>query len=244
MTTDPPRLRLRRSRDRGFEDFGWTDNWMTFSFGGYYDPAWMQFGPLRVMVENHIQPHAGFPPHPHRNIEILTYVVSGTLTHRDSFGHQADITAGEMQLISADHGGMIHAEENRHDILEHNYQMWLLPDRAAPAFAYHQRGFAAADRQGPLQLYVSPDGYQGSMPTYADAWVYAGQLAGGEDHAQAIAPHRGVWVQVVAGKVTVADLTLTTGDGLGITHAAHLTLQAHEPSEILLFDVAMGAAVT
>ncbi|HEY9889259.1 MAG TPA: pirin family protein, partial [Candidatus Obscuribacterales bacterium] len=163
-----PQMKLRRSGDRGFEDFGWTDNWMTFSFGGYHHPDWMNFGPLRVMVENHIQPHSGFPPHPHRDVEVLTYVVSGTLTHSDSFGHQAPITAGEMQLISAGSRGMIHAEENRHDEVEHNYQMWLIPNRGGTEFAYHQRQFTPAERQGRLRLYVSPDGRDGSMPINTD----------------------------------------------------------------------------
>jgi len=101
-----PSLRLRRSADRGFEDFGWTDNWMTFSFGGYHDPKWNNFGPLRVIVENHIQPHMGFGAHSHRDVEIVTYVAAGCLTHKDNFGHSAGVTAGEMQVISAGSTGM------------------------------------------------------------------------------------------------------------------------------------------
>ena len=240
MTPSTPHLRLRRSGDRGFEDFGWTDNWMTFSFGGYHDPDWMQFGPLRVMVENHIQPHSGFPPHPHRNIEVLTYVVSGTLTHSDSFGHRAAVTAGQMQLISAGQAGMIHAEENCHDTVEHNYQMWLIPSRRATAFAYHQLGFTPAERQGQLRLYVSPHGQGGAMPTNADAWVYGGVLATGDRVCHALAAGRGAWVQVVAGEITVAGVTLATGDGLGLSQTPALDLMATADSELLLFDVTLN----
>jgi len=147
-----PTIRLRRSDERGFEDMGWTDNWMTFSFADYHDPDWMHFGPLRVMVENHIQPHEGFSAHPHRDAEILTYVSSGTLTHGDDQGHEAGISAGEMQLISAGSGGMVHSEENHHDVVEHNYQMWLIPDRAGTDFACHERGISASERQGEVEV--------------------------------------------------------------------------------------------
>ena len=129
VTATKPQIRLRRSADRGFEDFGWTDNWMTFCFGSYYDPEWIHFGPLRVIVENHIQPHSGFPSHSHRDVEIVTYVAAGTLTHKDSFGHSAGVTAGEMQVISAGSHGMIHSEENIDDVVEHNIQIWLVPSR-------------------------------------------------------------------------------------------------------------------
>lgn len=236
-----PRLRLRRSHERGFEDFGWTDNWMTFSFAGYRDPEWVNFGPLRVMVENHIQPHSGFPAHPHRDVEVLTYVVSGTLTHSDSFGHRAEITAGEMQLISAGSRGMIHAEENHHDQVEHNYQMWLIPNRRGSEFSYHQLKFTPAQRQGQLRLYVSPDGREGSMPINTDALIYAGRLDQGDSWRQPLSSGRGAWVQVVEGTVTVAGVTLGTGDGVGITDTEQLDIAAQAASEVLLFDLAMDA---
>src|SRR6266849_3786454 len=127
-------LRVRRSRERAFEDFGWTDNRITFSFGEYQDPEWVHFGPLRVIVENHIQPRSGFQAHSHRDVEIITYVSAGTLTHEDSFGHQAGVTAGEMQHISAGSGGMTHSERNIHDELEHNLQIWFIPDHGRRRF--------------------------------------------------------------------------------------------------------------
>ena len=239
VTESTPTLRLRRSHERGFEDFGWTDNWMTFSFAGYHDPDWVHFGPLRVMIENHIQPHSGFPSHPHRDVEIVTYVASGTLTHGDSFGHQAGITAGEMQLISAGSQGMVHSEENLHDEVEHNYQMWLVPERPGTSFAYHQLKFSPEERQGRFRLYVSPDGREASMPINTDARIYAGLFRPGDAVEHALETGRGAWVQVVKGQLQVAGVTLNAGDGVGITDMDRLELQFEEESEVLLFDVRM-----
>jgi redox-sensitive bicupin YhaK (pirin superfamily) len=240
-TESAPILRIRRSHERGFEDFGWTDNWMTFSFANYHDPDWVHFGPLRVMVENHIQPHAGFPAHPHRDVEIVTYVASGTLTHEDSFGHRAGITAGEMQLISAGNRGMIHSEENLHDEVEHNYQMWLVPERPGTSFAYHQLKFTPEERRSRFRLYVSPDGREGSMPINTDARIYAGLFLPGDTVAHVLEAGRGVWIQMVRGRLRVAGETLNTGVGVGITEADRLDLHFETDSETLLFDVRMDA---
>ena len=239
-THPTPQYRLRRSNERGFEDFGWTDNWMTFSFANYRDPAWNNFGPLRVMVENHIQPHSGFPSHPHRDVEIVTYVAAGTLTHGDSFGHRAGVTAGEMQLISAGSRGMIHSEENLHDEVEHNYQMWLIPERPGTAFAYHQLKYSPEERQGRFRLYVSPDGREGSMPINTDAFIYAGLFSKGDKVQYSLETGRGAWLQMVRGKMRVGeDLLLDQGDGVGITHAERLDLTVEADSEVLLFDLRM-----
>lgn len=233
-------LRIRRSEERGFEDFGWADNWMTFSFSDYHDPEWMHFGPLRVMVENHIQPHSGFPEHPHRHVEIVTYVSSGVLTHSDSFGHEAGVKAGEMQLISAGSRGMVHAEENVHDEVEHNYQMWLIPEDSDTEFAYHQLGYSPEERQGRFRLYVSPDGRNGSMPVNTDAFIYAGLFSSGDTVSYEVEPGRGVWVQMVHGRAQVEDVTLEQGDGVGITEVdGELEFEFEEDSEVLLFDVRM-----
>lgn len=248
MTAAPasPTIRLRRSDERGFEDFGWTDNWMTFSFADYHDPEWINFGPLRVMVENHIQPHEGFSAHPHRDVEIVTYVSSGILTHGDNFGHEAGISAGEMQLISAGSRGMIHSEENRHDEVEHNYQMWLVPNKYPTKFAYHQLGFSPEERLGRLRLYVSPDGRDGSMPINTNAFIYSGLFSDRDTLDHEPGDGRGLWIQVVDGSVDVAwpqagkgDLTLDQGDGAGISDAVHLSLAFREPTELLLFDLKM-----
>ncbi len=241
--TFPAGVRVRRSSERGFEDFGWTDNWMTFSFGRYEDPEWQRFGPLRVIVENHIQSHCGFRPHAHRDVEIVTYVAAGTLTHRDSLGHEADVTAGEMQVISAGSDGMTHSEENLHDEIEHNLQMWLSPSRDGTAFAYHQLKFAPEERAGLFRLYVSPDGREGSMPINTDARIYAGLFRPGNQASHPLEAGRGAWVQVVHGRLEVGGVGLTQGDGAGITNSGALEFQFHEPSEVLLFDVDMNAPV-
>ena len=214
---------------------------MTFSFAGYRDPAWTNFGPLRVMVENHIQPHSGFPAHPHHDVEILTYVAAGTLTHGDSFGHKAAITTGEMQHISAGGKGMVHSEENLHDIVEHNYQMWLIPERADTTFAYHQLRFTPREREGRFRLYASPDGRDGSMPMNADALVEAGLLRAGDSVTRDLGDGRGAWVQVVRGRIRVAGLPLDAGDGVGVTNASRLGIQCEANAEVLLFDVRMDA---
>lgn len=244
MTSAKPTIRLRRSGDRGFEDFGWADNWMTFSFAGYADPEWNNYGPLRVMVENHIQPHEGFSAHPHRDVEIVTYVSSGILTHGDSFGHEAGISAGEMQLISAGSRGMIHSEENKHDVVEHNYQMWLVPNRFPTSFAYHQLGFSTEERKGRLRMYVSPDGRDGSMPINTNAFIYAGLFEPGQTAVHDIDEGRGVWIQVVDGRMDVTwtdagdnALALVLGDGAGISDIDKLSLSFRESTELLLFDV-------
>ena len=238
-----PSVRLRRSKDRGFEDFGWADNWMTFSFSGYVDPAWNNFGPLRVMIENDIQPHSGFPAHPHRDVEIVTYVAAGTLTHGDNFGHEAGITAGEMQHISAGSRGMVHSEENKHDTVEHNYQMWLIPDRSPTDFAYHQLKFSPEERQGRLRLYCSPDGRDESMPMNCDAFIYAGLFSEGDTHEYHVAEGRGVWLQLVRGEVRLPalDLNLESGDGVGIEKIDGLAMTFDADTEVLLFDVNMNA---
>ncbi|MGA2877682.1 MAG: pirin family protein [Bryobacteraceae bacterium] len=239
--TSTPTILLRRSQERGFEDFGWTDNYMTFSFGGYRDPVWNNFGPLRVMIENHIQPRSGFPTHPHRDAEIVTYVAAGTLTHRDNMGHQAAITAGEMQHISAGSRGIVHSEENLADVVEHNYQMWLIPDRPGTTAAYHQLKFTPEERQGRFRLYVSRDGEDGSMPINTDARIYAGLFRAGDAVRHAIEAGWGAWIQIVHGQLRVAGLELKQGDGVGIANARDLEFQFDAASEVLLFDVRMDA---
>ena len=154
--SDHKNIRIRRSDERGFEDFGWTDNWMTFSFANYHDPEWTRFGPLRVIVENHIQPHEGFTSHPHEDMEILTYVSSGVLTHGDNMGNKEDIKAGQMQRLTAG-TGIVHSEMNEHDEVEHNIQIWILPDQKGHTPSYQVNGFAQDERTGTLPKYVAPD---------------------------------------------------------------------------------------
>jgi redox-sensitive bicupin YhaK (pirin superfamily) len=232
-------ITVRRSEDRGFEDFGWTDNWMTFSFANYHDPEWMRFGPLRVIVENHIHPHKGFETHPHKNMEILTYVSSGVLTHEDSMGNRSNIRLGEMQRISAG-TGIFHSEMNKHDEVEHNIQIWILPDKAGVKPSYDELRFDEDERSGTLRMYVSPDGRDGSMTMNQDGFIYAGILSEGDEFTHDLEPGRGAWIQVVHGLVSInAEEVLEQGDGAGITGLEQFTLKAQEESELILFDVAM-----
>lgn len=235
-----PTVRLRRSAERGFEDFGWTDNWMTFSFGGYHSREWNNFGPLRVIVENHIQPHQGFGAHSHRDVEIVTYVAAGCLTHKDSFGHSAGVTAGEMQVISAGSTGMVHSEQNIHGEVEHNLQIWLVPSKHPTPFVYNQMKFTPEERAGNFRRYVSPDGRNGSMPIHTGASIYAG-LFSKSDRAHHVMEGNGAWVQVVHGQVTVEGAVLEQGDGAGISGARELDFEFADGTEALLFDLDMNA---
>lgn len=214
---------------------------MTFSFGDYHDSNWMHFGPLRVLIESRIEPNSGFPEHPHRHTEILSYVTNGVLRHTDSYGHVADVTTGEMQLISAGRRGMIHSETNPLDRAESHYQMWLVPDRAETEFAYHELKPPAEERRGEFRCYVSPDGYGDTMPVNTDAYVYAGVFSPADRSSHTLPPERGAWVQTVDGTVSVNGITLHSGDGAGFTSPSALKFSFEEPSEVLLIDVRMDA---
>jgi redox-sensitive bicupin YhaK (pirin superfamily) len=215
---------------------------MTFSFGDYYDPAWMRFGPLRVLIESHIAPNEGFDEHPHRHAEIVSYVTEGVLHHEDSFGRTADIRAGEMQLVSAGSRGMIHSETNPQSEPEAHYQLWFIPDRPDTDFAYHERKPPARERQGHFCLYVSPDGRGESMPVNTDAFVHVGQFSPPDRATHELSSGRGAWVQVVEGTVTVGGVTLRAGDGAGFTAPGELGFSFKRPTELLLIDVRMDAA--
>lgn len=235
----PENIKVRRSEDRGFEDFGWTDNWMTFSFGGYTDPDWVNFGPLRVIVENHIQPHEGFDKHPHRDMEILTYVSSGVLTHEDNMGNKGTIRSGEMQRITAGKG-IVHSEKNEHDEIEHNIQIWILPDESSLEPSYEELRFQKEEQRGALRMYVSPNGQGESMKIHQDTFIYAGILNESDRFTHTLKEGRGAWVQVIHGSVRINDeKVLHQGDGAGITSLDEFVLAATEESELILFDVAM-----
>jgi len=180
-----------RSDERGRQDLGGSVNRMTFSFADYYDPDWVRFGPLRVLIESRIAPNEGFSEHPHRHAEIVSYVTQGVLRHRDSNGHEADIERGEMQLISAGRRGMVHQEINPRATPEAHYQMWFIPDRPDTEFAYHEVKPPAGERQGRFHPYVSPDGRGDTMPVHTDAFVYAGLFAPGDHISHALSADRG-----------------------------------------------------
>ena len=234
-------LRIRRSGERALQDLGWSKNWLTFSFADYHDPDWMGFGPLRVLIESHIDPHSGFPEHPHRNVEILSYITGSALRHRDSFGHETTLTEGDMQLISAGRRGMMHSEKNPFDEREQHYQIWLRPDRTDTDFDYHERGYTAEERQGQFRLYASPNGLEDSMPLNTDAYVSVGRFAPGDTVTHDVQAGRGAWIQVVHGTVQVEGVVLETGDGLGTTREGPVHFGFGTHSEVLLIDVQMEA---
>lgn len=233
--------RIRRSGDRGLQDLGWSTNRMTFSFADYHDPDWMRFGPLRVLIESNIDPNEGFDEHPHRHAEIVSYVTEGVLHHEDSFGREADIRAGEMQVISAGSRGMIHSETNPRGEPEAHYQLWFIPERPDTDFAYHELKPPAGERQGQFRLYVSPDGRGDSIPINTNAFVYAGEFSPEDAPSHTLSESRGVWVQVVDGAVSVGGVTLQSGDGAGFTASNELSFSFNEETELLLIDVRMDA---
>lgn len=231
------RHRLRRRENRGVQDLGWSTNRMTFSFSDYHDPDWMGFGPLRVLIESEIDPHQGFSMHPHRNVDILSYVVDGTLRHRDSADNATDITPGEMQLIRAGQRGIRHKETNPHDAAERHYQFWLTPDASSHTSSYHELAPYPEQRRAQLKLYASPDGRENSMPLRTDAYVYAGLFSAGNTVRHTLATNRGAWLQVVDGTVRMGEHRLRAGDGVGVTSRPRLDLAFEQESNVLLVDV-------
>lgn len=227
----------RPSEERGQTRLAWLDSQHAFAFGDYRDPDWPGFRGLRVLNEDVVAPGRGFGPHPHRHAEILSFVLAGALRHEDSLGARSEIHAGEVQAMSAG-PGVVHAEWNASDREPvHFVQVWLLPDRpvATPAFAHATPGWRA--HHG-LTLVASPDARDGSLPIHADASVYAGRLAAGEGLEFAVGAGRAVWVQGLAGSLTVANRTIDAGDALGIEAIDTVSVQAREDAEFLLFDLA------
>ena len=228
----------RPSSARGRVQAGWLDSRHTFSFGQYYDPAWMGFGPLRVINEDRVDPGAGFPTHGHANMEILSYVLSGALAHKDSTGGGGVIRPGELQWMGAGHG-VQHSEFNASDAEPvHFLQIWIQPDRLNAQPAYAQHAAIDEDARGRWLLLASPDGADGSLAIRQDARLYVTRLDAGAGLEHALEPQRRYWLQVTSGAVQVADRTLGAGDAIGLVEeAGALALAAQADSEALLFDL-------
>lgn len=225
---------LRKANDRGHANHGWLDSWHTFSFANYYDEQFMGFSALRVINEDFIDAGQGFGTHPHKDMEILTYVLEGTVEHKDSMGNMEQIPAGEFQIMSAG-TGIRHSEYNPDDKNRlHLYQIWILPEKTGIEPRYAQKRF---DSAGGKQLVLSPDAREGSLKVYQDMTLWRWALLKDEAHTYAIADKRVVWIQVVKGTVEVNGQTATTSDGLAIWQENQLTIKASEGSEILLFDL-------
>ncbi|THB86030.1 pirin family protein [Pantoea allii] len=225
---------VRKAEERGHANHGWLDSWHTFSFASYHDANFMGFSALRVINEDVIDGGQGFGTHPHKDMEILTYVLSGTVEHQDSMGNKEQIPAGEFQIMSAG-TGVRHSEYNasESDPL-HLYQIWIIPERTGIEPRYDQRRFP--DVKG-RQLVLSPDAREGSLKVYQDMTLSRWVLAAGEQDNVAIDAGRRIWIQVVKGDVTVNGNAITTSDALAIWDESALTIEASSAAEVLLFDL-------
>ncbi|ELY2508203.1 pirin family protein [Cronobacter sakazakii] len=225
---------LRKAQDRGHANHGWLDSWHTFSFANYYDPNFMGFSALRVINDDVIDAGQGFGTHPHKDMEILTYVLEGAVEHQDSMGNKEQVPAGEFQIMSAG-TGVRHSEYNPSATERLRlYQIWIIPSENGIEPRYEQRRFDAAQGR---QLVLSPDARDGSLKAHQDMELSRWALLNGEDGEYAPAAGRRVWIQVVKGDVTINGTRATTSDGLAIWDEATLAIHADSDSEILLFDL-------
>ncbi len=233
-------LQVRQAEQRGTARFGWLDSRHTFSFGHYYDPQFMGFGPLRVINEDRVQPGRGFDTHGHQNMEIISYVLDGALEHKDSLGTGSVIRPGDVQRMTAG-TGVRHSEYN-HSKTDpvHFLQIWILPERDGLEPGYEQKHFEPAERAGKLRLVGSRDGRDGSVTIHQDVDLYATVLGAGDAVEHALADGRKAWVQVARGQVTLDGQSLRAGDGVAIEGGAQLTLVGQPgdgDAEVLLFDM-------
>lgn len=230
-------ITLRPAGARGHFDFGWLDTRHTFSFGEYVDPEHTQFRALRVLNEDRVQPGRGFGTHGHRDMEILTWVLSGALEHRDSLGTHGVIRPGEAQVMSAG-TGIRHSEFNASATEPvHFLQIWILPERQGLAPRYDQVAFSEADLRNRLHLIASPDGREGSAKLFQDVKVFAGRLDARQAVTVPVPPGRAGFLQVAAGSVILNGTPMHAGDGARIEGEPSIEVAASLPSEILLFDL-------
>jgi redox-sensitive bicupin YhaK (pirin superfamily) len=231
-------IQLRPSFERGRSKLGWLDSYHTFSFDRYYDPRHMSFRHLRVLNEDWVEGGEGFPMHPHRDMEIITYILEGALEHRDSLGTGSVIRPGEVQRMSAGRG-ITHSEFNASpDERVHLLQIWLTPSRTGLDPGYEQKTIVV-EANGGLRLIAAPDGRDGAVTIHQDAEVYAARLKAGAETAHYLKPGRHAWVQVARGGLTLNDKAMKAGDGAAVSQEAELRLQAdrNEGAELLLFDM-------
>lgn len=229
---------VRRGSERGHLDHGWLDTYHTFSFGDYYDPSHVRYRVLRVINEDWIAPGTGFGRHPHRDMEILTYVLEGGLRHADSTGAGGVIRAGEWQHMTAG-SGIEHSEANASETDPvHLYQIWLFPDQRGHAPSYSQRAFDPAGRRDRWQLIASPGGSEGTFAIQQNARVLLADVSPSRGLDYALAPGRGAWLQVLRGQAVLGDTPLEAGDGAAIDDAASFRVTAESSgAELLLFDL-------
>ena len=227
----------RPGRERGHAQHGWLDSWHSFSFADYRDPAHMHWGPLRVINEDRVQPGQGFGTHSHRDMEIISYVIEGSLAHKDSIGNGAAIVPGELQRMSAG-TGVSHSEFNHEaERVTHFLQIWILPKIQGLKPGYEQKAFPAAEKRGRLRLVGSPDGAQGSVTIHQDVRLYAGLFDGDEAATLDLAPGRLGYVHLVRGSATVNGHALEAGDALRYRDEAQVRIEDGKDAELLVFDL-------
>ena len=230
-------ITVRPANERGHANHGWLNTYHTFSFSSYHDPAHTHFRALRVMNEDFVTPGEGFPTHPHRDMEIVTYVLEGALEHRDSMGNGDVLRRGEFQRMSAG-SGITHSEFNpsRSEPV-HLYQIWLFPERKGIIPSYEQKKFAEEERLNRLRLVASPDAAENSLLINQDARLYLSTLEAGKSVQHQLQPKRHAWLQVLRGSVSLNDQVLQTADGAAVSDEQSLTIQALNDAEVLLFDL-------
>jgi hypothetical protein len=231
-------ITIRNAKDRGHANHGWLDSYHSFSFANYYDPQHMGFRDLRVINEDQIAPSSGFPTHPHRDMEIISYVVSGSLAHRDSLGNVETIGAHGVQRFSAG-TGITHSEFNPSATEPvHLLQIWILPEQQGLPPSYEQKVIPPNHFQGQWHKLASRDGTDAAVKIHQDVDLYAIALTADEHCSYALRPNRHAWVQVVQGSVSLNQQPLNAGDGAAVSQESQLLLEAITPAEVLFFDLA------
>jgi len=231
-------LNIRRSNERGGGDHGWLKTSHTFSFNDYRDEKWMGFRSLRVINEDWVAPSSGFPTHPHRDMEIITYVLSGELEHKDSLGTGSVILPGDGQRMTAGRG-IRHSEYNPSPAEKvHLLQIWIMPDKPGYEPGYEQKTFPESEKRGRLRLIASNDGGDGSVKINQDAKLFVTLLAPGQEVKHSLGAKRHAWLQVAKGEVELNGQKLKQGDGAAVSEEKELTIKGTKDAEVLLFDLA------
>lgn len=231
-------ITIRPANERGGGNHGWLNTKHTFSFADFWDPKWMGFRSLRVINEDRVAPNTGFPTHPHRDMEIITYVLAGKLEHKDSLGTGSVILPGDGQRMSAG-SGIRHSEFNPSpNESVHFLQIWIHPEKAALQPSYEQKSFPEAEKRGKLRAIASHEAKDGSVKINQDASLYVSLLKPGEEVSHEFSPGRFGWLQVARGEVELNGKRLTQGDGAAISDEKSLTIKGAEDAEVLLFDLA------
>ncbi|HWD20035.1 MAG TPA: pirin family protein [Verrucomicrobiae bacterium] len=229
-------MKIRRANERGHANHGWLDTYHSFSFADYYDPQWMGYRSLRVINDDVVMPGHGFGAHPHRDMEIITYMLSGSLQHKDSMGNGRVIRAGEAQYMAAG-SGVQHSEFNpSKEEAAHLLQIWIQPDEKGVKPRYAEKSFGAA-ASGQWHLVASKEGREGSMAVHADADLWLAKLEPGEQVNRPLAAQRHAWLHVAEGKVELNGQTLSGGDAAAVDGADALTVKALDRAQVLMFDL-------